>query len=96
MAILTTHSFDSKRVDPNTVRFGVRGTEAPGFNARRVNIDGDGDRDLVLYFRIQQTGIQCGTRLVFLTGKTKDGRDIPRHGYDPDHLPLRLTRSAGP
>jgi hypothetical protein len=76
VAILSTRGFDAQTVDPASVRFGVRGTEAPGFNAKLQDTDGDGDKDMVLYFRVQQAGIRCGTRQVFLTGRTRTGQSF--------------------
>ncbi len=76
VAILSDGKFDARNVDASTVRFGVRGTEAPGFGMKVQDADGDGDKDMVLYFHIQQTGIRCGTRQVFLTGRTKSGQEF--------------------
>ena len=44
-----------------------------------VNIedaDGDGDLDLILHFKTQETGIQCGDTSAFLTGETFDGQAV--------------------
>jgi hypothetical protein len=57
-----------------------RAAQFPGSNAKIQDADGDGDRDLVLYFRIPQTGIRCGTQDVFLTGRTRSGQ--PFRGTD--------------
>ncbi len=78
VAILTTPDFDAKTVDPSTVRFGRTGTEAPPqhphFHPVFIDVDRDGDRDMVLWFRTRMTGIQCGDTKAFLTGTTKDGQ----------------------
>jgi hypothetical protein len=74
VAVLSTHGFEARTVDVASVRFGVRGTEGPGFNAKLQDTDGDGVKDMVLYFRVQQAGIVCGTRQVFLTGRTRTGQ----------------------
>jgi hypothetical protein len=87
VAILSTPGFDARTADPASVRFGVRGTEAPGSNAKIQDADGDGDRDMVLYFRIQQTGIKCGTRDVFLSGRTRSGQSF--RGTDRIHTTCR-------
>ena len=60
VAILTAETFDAGTVDPSTVEFGPNGaTEAHG-QGHLEDVDGDGDLDLVLHFRTQATGFQCG------------------------------------
>src|SRR5437016_11079596 len=60
VAILTNHDFYAHTVDPHSVRFGKQGTEAPAVQFAMVDVDGDGNLDLLLHFRIQDTQIQCG------------------------------------
>jgi len=74
VAILSSATFDATKVNPATVRFGVTGTEAAGIHPVIMDADGDGTKDLVLYFRVSDTGIVCGTKTVFLTGTTKSGQ----------------------
>lgn len=76
VAILTTPTFDAALVSPVTVRFGpgAASLERPG--ARLRDVDGDKDLDLLLRFRIQQTGIQCGETRAALIGETFDGQSI--------------------
>jgi streptogramin lyase len=76
VAILTTATFDATTVDATTVRFGVTGTEAASQSAAVEDVDGDGDTDLLLHFRTQNTGIACGDALVFLSGETFSGQAI--------------------
>src|SRR5207244_12797416 len=59
VAILTNHDFDAHTVDPHSVRFGKQGTEASAVHFAMVDVDGDGDLDLLLHFRIQDTQIHC-------------------------------------
>ena len=76
MAIVTTSTFDATTVDPLSVRFGPhRAPEAHG-KGHVVDIDRDGDLDLVLHFNTQDTGIQCGETLASLIGETFDGDPI--------------------
>ena len=76
MAILSANDFDATTVDPNTVRFGAAGTEAAAVHVARRDVDGDGDRDLVLRFQIQDTGIKCGDTSAFITGQTSNAVSI--------------------
>jgi hypothetical protein len=76
VAILTTNTFDATTVDPLSVKFGPNGaTEAHGRD-HNEDVDGDGDLDLVLHFRTQETGIQCGDTSASLTGQTHEGQAI--------------------
>lgn len=76
VAILTTGAFDATTVDPSTVRFGKNGTEAMPVHSAVEDLDGDGHPDMILQFRTQDTGIQCGDISAALTGKTRNGRTI--------------------
>jgi hypothetical protein len=73
VAILSEFGFDAATVDPNSVRFGATGTEAAPVDFALRDVEADGDRDLVLRFGIQDTGIQCGHTLASLTGVTSSG-----------------------
>ncbi len=78
VAILTTPSFDATTVDPASTSFGPNGAAAVhGQRVRHLeDVDGDSDLDLVLHFRTQETGIQCGDASVTLTGNTISGQAI--------------------
>jgi len=78
VAILTTPDFDASSVDPETVRFGPGEAWAVQWDIE--DVDSDGDLDMILYFRTQDTGIRAGDTEAEVTGKTVDGRDI--HGSD--------------
>ena len=73
---ISGNGFDTRDVNPNTVRFGATGTEAAPVHVGRRDVDGDGDRDLVVRFEIQETGIKCGDNFAILTGQTFKGVSI--------------------
>jgi hypothetical protein len=76
VAILTTETFDATTVDPRSVRFGPDGAKAVQKKGQIKDVNDDGEPDLVLRFRIQATGIQCGETSASLTGKTVAGEPI--------------------
>jgi hypothetical protein len=76
VAILSEDGFDPATVIADTVRFGATGVEAAPVNAVLRDADGDSDIDMVLRFRIQDTGIQCGQTSAVLTGQTASGHTI--------------------
>src|SRR5882724_3706498 len=76
VAILTTDTFDATAVDPTTVRFGPNGTEAAPVQSALEDVDGDGDTDMILHFKTQDTGIVCGDTSASLTGETFGGQAI--------------------
>jgi hypothetical protein len=80
VAVLSTEEFDATTVDPGSVRFGRQGLMEDGGKTRFKDVDGDGRDDLILHFRINETGIQCGDTSAALTGRTFNGRAI--HGSD--------------
>ena len=63
-------------VDPSLVRFGASGTEAAPVTVARRDVNRDDQRDLVLRFKIQDLGIECGATSLTLTGKLLDGQPI--------------------
>ena len=43
---------------------------------RLRDVDWDGDRDLLLWFRQRSTGIQCGDTMVTLVAQTWSGKQV--------------------
>jgi hypothetical protein len=76
VAILTTGDFDATTVDPLSVEFGPDGATESHGRGHIEDVDGDGDDDLVLHFRTQDTGIQCGDTSASLIGETSGGQAI--------------------
>ena len=70
VAILTTDTFDAQDVDASTVVFGPSDAPALPTFVQWRDVDHDGDADLVLRFRISETGIACGDTEALLTGMT--------------------------
>ena len=75
VAILTTDEFDASTVDAQTVSFGPGGWEAKPVHYALEDVDEDGDIDMILHFRTQETGIQAGDTSATLTGRSFFGTD---------------------
>jgi hypothetical protein len=73
VAIFSVNGFDATTVNANTVRFGATGSEAAPIHVALRDVDESGHVDMVLRFRIQDTGIKCGDTLAFLTGQASPG-----------------------
>jgi len=73
VAILTTSQFNATRVNATSVRFGVTGTEAASVHTVLTDVDHDGDIDMVVHVRTQETRIPCGTSSAVLKGQTLSG-----------------------
>jgi len=80
VAILTTEDFDALTVDADSVLFGPDEAEKRHKQAHVEDVDGDGDLDLLLHFRTQETGIALGDTKACVTGETLDG--TPFEGCD--------------
>lgn len=83
VAILTTSTgdgdavdFDATQVDVSTVQFGPDGATKVHPNGHVGDVDNDGDPDLLLHFRMRQTGVACGDIEASLAGTTLAGEDF--------------------
>jgi hypothetical protein len=79
VAILTTEDepiFDATEVDPDTISFGPAGATPVSKKTRLKDVDHDGDLDLRVWFRIQETGISCGDVSATMSGQTYAGTDF--------------------
>jgi hypothetical protein len=76
VAILTTAEFDAATVDPGTVTF----AEATVVHPAMEDVDGDGDLDLVLYFKCQEVSIPSDATQACLEGITYE--DVSIEGCD--------------
>ncbi len=75
VAILSTNTFDAHTVDQGSVRFGPNAALATR-SGQLKDVNGYGQPDLVLRFRTQDSGIQCGDTSVSITGQTVNGISI--------------------
>ena len=80
VAILTTSSLDATKVNASTVRFGATGTEAASVHTVLTDVDGDGDIDMVVHVRNQETRIPCGASSAVLKGQTVSGEAFRGQG----------------
>ncbi len=80
VAILTTDSLDATKVNASTVRFGATGTEAASVHTVLTDVDGDGDIDMVVHVRNQETRIPCGASSAVLKGQTLSGEAFRGQG----------------
>ena len=74
VAILTTAGFDAASVNATTVSFGP--DEASPVHYALEDVDDDGDTDMILHFKTQETGITAGDTEATLMGKTTGGIEI--------------------
>lgn len=74
VAVLTSGEIDALQVDPGRAKFGPG--EAMATRYRVKDVDRDGDEDLLMYFRIQQAGIDCSNTEATLIGALYDGTHI--------------------
>ena len=72
VAVLTSDVFDALQIDPDTVQFGPDGAAKVHGQTHVMDVDNDGDTDLLFHFRMTKTGIQCGDTEATLTGQTWD------------------------
>jgi hypothetical protein len=73
VAILTTSQLNATEVNASTVRFGAAGTEAASVHTVLKDVDRDGDLDMVVHVRSQETLIPCGAGSAVLKGLTLSG-----------------------
>ena len=82
VAILSKQGFDApKEVDKDTITFGRTGEEqSKAFFLRRgKDVNHDGMRDLIFFFRAKMTGFEVNDTVGFLKGSTLEGNAIEGH-----------------
>ena len=82
VAIITTPTLDAQSVNASTLKLGdplLNGTASP-LRSRVRDVDHDGDKDMVLAFRlcklVRNKALNKSTTELVLTGRTLDGVDI--------------------
>jgi hypothetical protein len=80
VGILTTSQFNATQVNASAVRFGATGTEAASVHTVLTDVDGDGDIDMVVHVRNQETRIPCGASSAVLKGQTLSGEAFRGQG----------------
>lgn len=80
VAILSTDDFDASQVDPTSVRFGPARASIAHNRGHVKDVDLDGDLDLVVHFRFDESGLQCTDYQGSLAGETRAGLYFV--GYD--------------
>lgn len=89
VAVLADDDLQADQIDVASVAFGPDGASPVKHKSR--DIDKDGDTDLVLFFKLRDTGIACGDTEATLTGTTVAGQ--PFSGTDS--LTAKGCRSHG-
>ena len=81
VVVFGSPGLDTIQIDVAGLRMGVNGLEAaPHKNYSFQDVNLDGDTDLVLHFRIPETGITCTTNQLLMTGQMLSG--LPLTGSD--------------
>ncbi len=76
VAVLDSGTFNEDPVDPTTLKFGPAGTAAFPWVFEGFDVDGDGLKDFIVFFRASRSGIQCGEKEATVTGETFAGKSF--------------------
>ena len=76
IAIVTTEQFDATSIDMTSLRFGVTGQETAALRAVLDDVDGDGDTDLLAFFRSRDPDLGCEDQFTYISGVTVTGESI--------------------
>lgn len=73
IAVLTTATSNAKEVDRHSVRFGPRQAQEIHGQGHVVDVDQDGDQDLLLHFAAVEAGVPCGATQATLRARNIRG-----------------------
>ena len=76
VAVFGAKAFDDDPVDPTTLKFGPEGTAAFPWVFEGFDVDHDGLKDFIVFFRPSRSGIQCGATEATVTGETFSGKSF--------------------
>lgn len=76
VAIISRKGFDATIVDPTSVEFGPSKAREVHHQSHLSDVDGDGDTDVLLHFKISEIGVVCSDIALSLAGQTFDGQRI--------------------
>jgi len=76
VAILSTDSFDTTSINPQTVKFGPNSATETHQKGHWEDVDDDGDIDLLLHFKTQDSGLSPPQTEACISGQTLDGIHI--------------------
>jgi len=76
VAILSNDTFDAQDVDTQSIKFGPSQASIAHNSGHAEDVDDDGDIDLLVHFRTQETGIECDDTSVTLTAQTLLGDSV--------------------
>lgn len=81
VVVFGSPGLDTLQIDITNLRLGITGLEAaPRKNHSYQDVNLDGEMDLMLQFRIPETGITCTTNQLLMTGQMLNG--LPLTGSD--------------
>jgi hypothetical protein len=73
VALITTADFFAPDVDRASLRFGPGSAAVALPGGGPEDVDGDGDLDYVVHFRVAEAGVSCDDERVYLSGSTMSG-----------------------
>jgi hypothetical protein len=76
VSILSNDSFDATGINQKSLTFGKTGDEKSVRRVLRVDINGDGLKDLLVLVKVNKTGLAQGDELAIMRGVNRDGTAV--------------------